>query len=98
MTDEFDDEFYKRADAFIHLANDQCEHVARGKVSASFMYAAARYNAYVSATGYDEAAEMMAARSQTVDYFVEQYRAALEENLDDYINNFDSYVRGPSTH
>ncbi|MDQ1310125.1 MAG: hypothetical protein QG601_1395, partial [Pseudomonadota bacterium] len=43
MPDAVDDDFYKRADAHIHLANAQLGEVGRGKVSASFMYAVARF-------------------------------------------------------
>jgi len=40
-----DDKFYERADAHIHLSNDQISgYVAKGKVSASMMYATARFN------------------------------------------------------
>lgn len=43
---EVDDEFYQRADAHIHLSNDQIsETIGAGKVSASTMYATARFNA-----------------------------------------------------
>ena len=49
---EVDDEFYERADAHIHLSNGQIsEKVGTGKVSASNMYATARFNAWVSAGG-----------------------------------------------
>ena len=40
-----DEEFYNRADSFIHLANDHCANIGRGKVSASFMYGMSRFNA-----------------------------------------------------
>jgi len=38
---------------------------------------------------------MSGSRQTTIDFFVEQYRAMLEENLDDYINNFDGYQATP---
>lgn len=89
-----DDEFYERADAHIHLSNDQIsEKVTQGKVSASNMYATARFNAWVSACGWSSGEEMAASKQETIDYFVVQYRKMLEENLEDYIDNFDSYMR-----
>ena len=91
---EFDDEFYERADAHIHLSNDQIsEQATRGKVSASNMYATARFNAWVSACGWNNGQEMAASKQDTLEYFVAEYRKMLEANLDDYIENFDSYMR-----
>ena len=41
---------------------------------------------------------MRAEREETVEYFTKQYRAMLEENLDDYINKFAEYMQpeGPN--
>lgn len=91
---EVDDEFYERADAHIHLSNDQInEKTTRGKVSASNMYATARFNAWVSACGCNNGQEMAKSKQETLDYFVTEYRKMLEENLDDYIENFEAYIR-----
>jgi len=46
-----DPEFYNRADDHILLSNEQIGGVNAGKVSASMIYATARFNAYVSWTG-----------------------------------------------
>lgn len=90
---EVDDNFYNRADDHIHLANDQItEEIGKGKVSASFMYSVARFNAYVSACGFDSKDEIIEAKKETMEYFVEEYKKMLEENLDDYISNFDKYM------
>jgi hypothetical protein len=88
-----DEDFYNRADAVIRLANDQLSDMSRGNVSASCMYATARFNAWVSACGHGSAEDMAAAKKETLEYFVRQYRAMLEENLDDYIDNFSKYMR-----
>lgn len=91
-----DNGFYERADAHIHLANDQInEEVGRGKVSASFMYSVARFNAWVSACGFHNSEQMSQAKEETIEYFVNEYREMLEENLDDYISNFNSYMEIP---
>lgn len=91
---EVDDEFYQRADAHIHLSNDQMsETIGAGKVSASTMYATARFNAWLSACGWQSEQEMAAAKQETLDYFVAEYRKMLDENLDDYIKNFESYMK-----
>jgi hypothetical protein len=89
-----DDEFYERADAHIHLSNNQISgEITRGKVSASMMYATARFNSWVSACGWHNAQEMAEAKEETIGYFVTEYRKMLEENLDDYIKNFESYMK-----
>ena len=44
---DLDDKCYERADAHITLSNDQLSDIGRGKVSASMMYAVARFNAWV---------------------------------------------------
>ncbi len=94
MSHNVDSGFYDRADAHIHLSNDQItEEVGRGKVSASMMYSTARFNAWVSANGFDNGQDMEAAKQETIEYFVTQYRAMLEENLADYIANFEPYMK-----
>jgi hypothetical protein len=91
---ETDDEFYERADAHIHLSNSQItDEITRGKVSSSFMYSVARYNAWVSACGWPNASEMREAKAETIEYFVEEFKKMLDENLDDYISNFESYIQ-----
>jgi hypothetical protein len=92
-----DDAFYERADAHIHLSNDQLNQVTRGKVSASMLYGTARFNAWVSACGFASGQGMAEARNGTIDYFVAEYRKMLEDNLDDYIANFDKYMAVNST-
>lgn len=93
---EVDEEFYDRADEHINLSNNQItESIGKGKVSASFMYSAARFNAWVSASGWNNKEEMKESKEETVEYFVTEYRKMLEENLDDYIENFNKYMEIP---
>lgn len=91
--EKVDDNFYNRADEHISLSNKQLESESLGKVSASMMYSVARFNAWVSACGWDNGTEMNSAKKETLDYFVNEYRKMLEENLDDYIENFDDYMK-----
>ena len=94
--EEIDDNFYNRADEHIHLANRQLKNTTRGKVSASMMYSVARYNAWVSACGFKKGEDMNTAKKETIEYFVNEYRKMLEDNLTDYIDNFDTYMN-PNT-
>lgn len=93
MSKNIDDNFFKRADAYINLANEQLGSESRGTVSASMMYGVARFNAWVGACDCDSKDEMKAAKQEMVDYFVAEYKRMLEENLDDYINNFDDFIK-----
>ena len=92
MAEEVDDKFYERADAHIHLSNEQLADISRGKVSASMMYSVARFNAWVSASGFKNSEEMASAKAETIEYFVNEYRKMLDENLSDYITNFSNYM------
>jgi len=94
MQEEVDDGFFERADAHINLSNDQIsDNISKQEVSASFMFSVARFNAYVSACGFASAAEMQDAKNETMEYFTEEFRKVLAENLEDYISNFNSYMQ-----
>lgn len=93
MKSEIDKEFFERADAYITLANEQAANVNRGKVSASMMFATARFNAWVSASGTDSSDELASVKEEALTYFVNEYRQMLEENLDEYIEHFDDYMK-----
>ncbi len=56
------------------------------------MYATARFNAWWAACGYSNGEEFAESRQEHIEYYVEQYRSMLEENLDDYSSNFNSYI------
>ena len=43
-------EFYEMADAYIALANKQSKEIGVGKVSAPFVFAAARFNIFLAAS------------------------------------------------
>ena len=47
-------------------------------------YATARFNAWVTACGWNSAQELSDAKAEAIEYFVKEYRGMLEENLDDY--------------
>ncbi len=88
-----DPTFYKRADEHIHLSNKQVsEEIGRGMVSASFLYSAARFNAYVSASGFKSSKEFIEQKEAIMAYFMDEYKRMLEDNLDDYISNFSKYL------
>ena len=90
---EIDDKFFDRADEHINLSNKQLATTSRGKVSASMMYSVARFNSWISACGFNNQKEMEEAKEETIKYFVTEYEKMLKENLEDYIENFDKYMK-----
>lgn len=71
-------EFLKLVDEFISLANRLAEKVNDGEVSAAILFAAGRYNAFnfLSHDGTQQD------RPKAVDFYVSEYRKALESNID----------------
>ena len=68
---EVDDKYYERADAHIRLSNEQItEEVGHGKVSASFMFGAARFNAHLTATSWNTKKEFSDGKDEAIKYFV----------------------------
>jgi len=94
LSADVDPHFYDRADALIELANAQLAGAPRGQVGDSGLYAMARFNAWLSASGHASGTAMAAARAQILDDSVSRYRQMLEANLDDYIAHFEQYMHG----
>lgn len=94
MISDLDKPFHDRADAVIALANAQLAEASAGQVSASCLFAAARFNAWTSARRCGSGPAMAAAKAETLDYFLDQYRTMLESNLDWYIANFPERADG----
>ena len=92
MPKNVDEAFFNRADAHIQLSNDQMAQVSAGKVSASMLFGTSRFNAWVSACGVKDGAEMAEKKVETIKYFVGEFEKMLDENLDDYIQNFAAYM------
>jgi hypothetical protein len=86
--------FYNRADNIIAYANSQItENENPGDVSASFMFAASRFNAWAASCTFDNVEDMKKGKDEMMEYFIEDYKKMLEENLDNYIDNFDQQVK-----
>jgi hypothetical protein len=83
--------FWRMADSFIGHANSQND-TDRGVVSAGFSYASARFNAFVIASQCGTKENFEAEKDAAINYFVEQYKLALTENVADYSANFDKYI------
>ncbi|MGL4834551.1 DUF3144 domain-containing protein [Shewanella sp.] len=85
--------FYDRASELIKLANQQNQNteIQTGEVSASFMWALARYNAWFGSTSFETKEQMQSKKQEMMDYYLARYKEMIDANLDDYIENFDHY-------
>lgn len=84
LSTKSDGKFYVRADAFIHLANEQMKEGATPEdVCESIMYAAARFTASYTAslTGSAENAETK--RTKAIDFLTDKYRGMVTSNYDE---------------
>ncbi|HSI24406.1 MAG TPA: DUF3144 domain-containing protein [Methylotenera sp.] len=87
-----DEDFWRVADSFVAHANAQADNTDRGVVSAGFAYSSARFNAFVIASQCGNKESFEAEKAKAIEYFVEQYKLALTENVADYSANFDKYI------
>ncbi len=88
-----DKDFFKRTDAFIKVANELTSEHEVGKVSASMLYAAARFNAFIVASSAKDKAEADRNKVEAIEYFTNQYRSMLMANMEDYIEKYDDYLK-----
>ncbi len=93
-TDEnlFDDEFVETTNKLIAIANEMAAKQGEHKMGVAFIYAAARYNAYIAASSVTSADELAGKRDKAVEYFSDRFRKLYDGNLMDYIANFDEYM------
>lgn len=88
---EPDQVFWEIADSFIHLANESCDEHPRGKVSAAFLYAVARFNTFVVAARIADKEAFVRERDEAISYFTRQFEMMLRENLEEYAKNYEKY-------
>ena len=94
--------FFERADEFIKQANGFCHFEKgstvkpaeiRGQVSAAMLFATARFNTWVAANNFKDGNEMRDAKEQVMSYLLQQFQMMLEDNFDEYCEQFENYLR-----
>lgn len=94
--------FFERADEFIKQANEFCRPPKgqkiepaerRGQVSAAMLFATARFNTWVAANNFKDGDEMRAAKDQVMSYVLQQFQMMLEDNYEEYCEQFENYLR-----
>ncbi|NOR55985.1 MAG: DUF3144 domain-containing protein [Sulfurovum sp.] len=92
-TVQTDEKFFERVDTLIAITNGYIKkEVHPTFASNSFMFAASRFNAWMVAAGSKDAEEFANEKEKILEYFTDQYKLMLNDNLDDYIRNFDKYM------
>ena len=86
-----DKEFWDLADSFIQLANAHLDKVKPSRVSASALFAAARFNAFVIAAATESKEQLIVEKEAAIAYFLNQYESMLRENLDEHLARYDQH-------
>ncbi len=88
----FDAEFVEATNRLIEIANEMASKYSDHKMGVAFIYAAARYNAYIAAGSVTDSQELAGRKDKAVEYFTDRFRQLYSGNLDDYIANFEDYL------
>jgi len=84
--------FWDLAEQMLALANEKAQEIDPGVVSESMMYAAARFSTFVMAVNSQGKEDFVTDRSEYFKYLAGRYRNFLDENFDDYSENFDKHL------
>ena len=87
-----DKQFWELADSFIQLANTHLNEVKPSKISASALFAASRFNAFVITASASSKEQLIAEKEAAITYFLEQYETMLRENLDEHLARYDQHT------
>jgi hypothetical protein len=90
MSDEdFNVQFRAIADTFIEVANQHAEKVPVENVGMAMLYAASRFNAFVVSSKCEDLEKYEGDLPKAIDFFLDNYKTMLEENLEDYKRTYD---------
>ncbi|GAB4057479.1 DUF3144 domain-containing protein [Uliginosibacterium sediminicola] len=88
-----DKEFFNRSNAYIQLANAQCDgKIAVALVNGSFMYGLSRFSAWSTAANHPSGESLRTHRQEEIDILVDQFRSMLEGHMDEHIADFDKLM------
>lgn len=93
-----DEKFMEATNAMIELANrlsTQLGEEGEHKMGVAFIYAAARYNAYLAAGSVTTAGELADRKVKAADFFSDRFRQLYLSNLEEYIEHFDELLAEP---
>ena len=81
------------ADSFIDVANQHCDDTENPLVNASLLYGAARFSAFITASGAESKEVYEANIDHAVDYYTEEFKKMLHEHLIQYKTAFKEAPR-----
>ncbi len=85
--------FYKMADSFIDLANQHCDNTENAEVGSALLYASSRFSAFVVASFAQNKDHYEGEIDNAVEYFGQEFKRMLSENLEQYKSVFDEAPR-----
>ena len=87
-----DKQFWDMTDSFIQLANTHLNEAKPSRVSASALFAASRFNAFVITAATESKEQLIAEKEAAIAYFMDQYETMLRENLDEHLARYDQHA------
>jgi len=90
--DKLERDFFELADKLLAIANDKGQEVDPGVVSEALMYAAARFGTFVMAVNSESQEDFVEDRSQSFKFLSGRFRDMLDDNFDDYSENYKDYL------
>ena len=57
------------------------------------LFGTARFNTWVAANNFKDGNEMRDAKEQVMSYLLQQFQMMLEDNFDEYCDQFENYLR-----
>lgn len=85
-------QFWDLAEELINNANDKSAAQDPALVSDAMLYAAARFSAYVAAASSTERKAFKEELGDIKALLMEQFETMLDANLDDYLENYKTYL------
>jgi len=77
-------QFRQYADTFIDVANNHLEETDSSFISSSMLYGTSRFCSFVVASGCDNAEELEANSEGAVEFYTNEFKRMLSENLEEY--------------
>ncbi len=87
--------FWETVEQALNLANDKAQAADPGVASEALMYAAARFATFIMAANSESQADFVEDRSEYFKHLASRFRDFLDDNLDDYGENYHQLLERP---